>query len=293
MKKLIYCLLGAIVLFNTDIIISEFAKADNNELSIQNQPVYISQLKNSNVKQRREFGDAQGSNRGVKVRGVKVRGVKVRGVSEGSESIDDLAGDLMDELGLADDEEMADHAGSCPLPKRIAPLATEYIGFSSTDQPVLLWYISDRWNKKLIVRINECGQIKPLLNTKVEAPQAEGIYKLDLSKYNIHLKPNVDYEWLIVIESDSDEHSADIYTAAMIRYVKPSQHLYQELSHNHTNEQFRIYAQNGYWYDAISHISALIDAFPEKKENKKYRAELLKQVNLPNASAYDLGTIEK
>jgi len=284
----VFCLVCTVVFLNTDIFLTESANAENQKSLIQNPPVYRSPLKKHDAKQRREFGDEQGSNRGIKVRGIKVRGIKVRGSSEGSSSTDDLAGDLMDELGLSDDEDLIDSPGSCPLPKRIAPLATENIGFSSTDQPVLQWYISDRWHKKLIVRINECGQVKPLLNTKVDAPQTGGIYKLELAKYNIHLKPNVDYEWLIVIESASDEHSADIYTAALIRYVEPSQQLSEQLAQNSKSDHFRIYAQNGYWYDAISNISSLIDESPEIKQNRRYRAELLKQVNLPNASAYDL-----
>jgi len=287
MKKLIYCLVCTVILLNTDIFYLEIVKAESVKKIIKNPPVYNSPIKNKGVIQRREFGDAQGANRGIKVRGIKVRGIKVRGASDAPLSMDDLADDLMDEVGLADDEDIV-NPDSCPLPKRIAPLATEDIGFSSTDQPVLRWYISDRWNRKLIFRINERGKVKPLLNTKIDAPEAEGIYKLNLSKYNIRLKPNVDYEWLIVIESGSDEHSADIYTAALIRYVEPSQQLSKQLAQSKKSEHFRIYAQNGYWYDSISHISSLIDSLPAKKDNKMYRAELLKQVNLPNASAYDL-----
>jgi len=187
-------------------------------------------------KLRREFGDAKGGNRGIRVRGVKIRGVKVRGVkvrgvkvrgvkvrgsSIDATEIDTLADQILEDFGLYESVEEIDDSEFMPIPRRISPLAPEKIGFTTKEQPTLFWYMSDAWQGKMVVKINIYSQKKPFFVTEIDGPGAEGIYKVDLSNHDVELEENVDYEWLIAIIIDSNEPSADIYTTAMIRYVKP------------------------------------------------------------------------
>jgi len=259
-------------------------------------------------KLRREFGDAKGTNRGIRVRGIKVRGVKIRGVKMrgvktrgvktrgtainiNTPEIANLADQILKDFGLYTQNNEINDSEILPIPRRISPLAPEQTGFTTKKQPILSWYFSDPWKGKMIVKINICRQKKPLFVTEIDGPGTEGIYHVNLSEYDVSLEENIDYEWLIAIITDPDEPSADIYTTATIRYVEPENSLLKELDSTDKKQHYRIYAKHGYWYNAIDQLSTLIDSSPEIDVVKKIRADLLKQVNLPNAAAYDNKTI--
>ena len=315
MKKLILFTTFFSVFFIPYFAFSEVDKKNDYPQFSQDIPDYNPPIVQEE-KQRREFGDAKGTNRGIRVRGIKVRGVKVRGVkmrgvkmrgvkmrgvkargvktrgtSIDSPEIASLADKILEDFGLYTQNDEINDSEILPIPRRISPLAPEQTGFTTKNQPNLSWYISDPWKGKMIVKINICRQKKPLFVTEINGPGAEGIYHVDLSEYNVRLEENIDYEWLIAIITDPDEPSADIYTTATIRYVQPEDTLLKELDSTDKKQHYRIYAKHGYWYNAIDQLSTLIDTNPEIDVVKHIRAGLLKKVNLPNAAAFDNKTI--
>ncbi len=69
--------------------------------------------------------------------------------------------------------------------------------------------------------------------------------------------------------------------------------LSQKLSRASKDRLQFIYAENGYWYDAMETLSQQIDADPDNDRLRSQRSSLLKQVNLPIAAAYDTGMLSK
>ncbi|KPA18411.1 membrane or secreted protein containing DUF928 [Candidatus Magnetomorum sp. HK-1] len=259
-------------------------------------PIYIPPNKNAE-KRRLEAGDAEGVNRGVRVRGVRVRGVRVRGVrvrsgTRGGDAFSSgLTDDLSDMLDIEPQKKETNETNEFPFPTRLAPIASEQTGYTSKKQPNLYWYISAPFHGPMEFKLNEPLISKPILSVKLTGFPSEGIYEIKLSDYNIELKSNVEYEWFITIITDAEERSGDIYASATIKYVEPSSSLNTALSHASKDYYYSVYAKNGYWYDAISSLSKLIKGSETIKKYRLHRAALLKQVNLPKAAKYDLSLI--
>ncbi|GEM_PF-666737 len=178
-----------------------------------------------------------------------------------------------------------------PLPLHISPLAPQHTGLTSNPQPALLWYVSGYYPEKVEFRLNEIGTAESLVDTDIKGPDKEGIYRLDLADYRVSLKPDVEYEWFLTIVFDKNERSADFGASAAIRYVKLSEELSKRAANTPKEKQYYVYADQGYWYDAIDSLSRLIEAKPGDKTLKSYRAALLNQVKLPAAAAYDKNSI--
>ncbi|MDM8526029.1 DUF928 domain-containing protein [Desulfococcaceae bacterium HSG8] len=174
------------------------------------------------------------------------------------------------------------------VPARIAPLAPQHTGFTLKNNPVLACYISAPWSGKMNFKLNAPELlIDPVVDVTINGPDKEGIYKINLADYKVGLKPGVEYEWFLSIIFDEDERSSDLLAGATIKFVQPSGNLSARLADTPKEKLYYIYAAEGYWYDAIASLSQGIEVSSGDKTLRMHRAELLKQVNLPLAAAYD------
>jgi len=242
-------------------------------------------------KRRLEAGDTEGANRGVRVRGVRVRGVRVRSASRGSTMSSSLTDDLTDMIDTTIMPKETESASHRSFPKRLAPIASEQTGFTSSPQPCLYWYISSSFQGPMEFKLNEPRVSKPILSVTLTGSEAEGIYGIKLKDYNVKLKPDIEYEWFITIITDPEERSGDIYASATIKYVKPPNDLNSKFNEASLSKRYSVFAKNGYWYDSISSISQQIEQSATSKKLRLHRAALLKQVNLPKAARYDMSLI--
>lgn len=174
-------------------------------------------------------------------------------------------------------------------PSHFMPLAPEHTGLTASSQPVLRWYISDPWSGKISFTLNEIGSTNPnpVMETELEGPAKEGIYQVRLADYRISLKPGVDYEYYLTIVRPDKERSADISVNGAIRYAEPSGELSARLKSTEKGRLPYVYAENGYWYDAVESISQLIDSKPNDTALRMQRGALLAQANLGQAAVYD------
>ncbi|OQX27967.1 MAG: hypothetical protein BWK80_02680 [Desulfobacteraceae bacterium IS3] len=183
-------------------------------------------------------------------------------------------------LTMADDDIIT-------YPSRMSPIASEHTGFTTTASPVLYFYVSDPCPEEIEFTLNEEELPDPVLVTQIKGPQISGIFRIALADYNISLKPDVEYEWFVVIVLDPEERSADFLASAALKYVIPSADLVKKLADTPEDKLYSVYAAGGYWYDAFENLSRQIDAGPSDSALRTSRAELLRQVKLPSASDYD------
>ncbi len=154
----------------------------------------------------------------------------------------------------------------------------------------MFWYISDPWPGKIEFTLNEVGSPDILFRKIINGPEKEGVYRINLADYGIELKPGTEYEWFLAIVLDPYERSADFLASATIKHIEPSDSFSKHLKEMTEDERPQVYAQKGYWYDMMETLSQRIDRHQDDKQLRIYRGTLLKQVNLPLAAAYDLGT---
>jgi len=164
-------------------------------------------------------------------------------------------------------------------------LAPEDFGITINASPVLYWYISKLWNKKIIFAVNNIESMKTIFEHKIIVKKI-GIQKIDLSKYNVNLEYNKQYEWNIALICNQNQPSQDITTGGIIIRKKISQKLQEKLKITGKMRHY-IFAEEGIWYEAIHAISSLIESDPNNFFYRNQRAYLFDQVNLREAAEYD------
>jgi hypothetical protein len=167
----------------------------------------------------------------------------------------------------------------------LSVLVPESTGLTSRAQPTLYWYSSKALSTPLEFTLNDEQSIKPLVELKVPANQP-GIHALKL-KYT--LKPEVEYSWTIAAVADPDQRAGDTLASGTIQHMPPSATLAAQLKDANPQQQLFLYAQEGFWYDALATLSEQIAAQPANRSLREQRAALLDQIELKAAAAYDRG----
>lgn len=167
----------------------------------------------------------------------------------------------------------------------LSALTPESTGLTSRAQPTLYWYTSKTLSTPLEFTLNDEQSIKPLVELKIPAAQA-GIHAL---KPKYALKPDVEYSWTIAAIANPDQRASDILTGGTIKYVPPPATLIAQLKNAGPQQQPFLYAQEGFWYDALATLSEQIAAQPANRRLREQRAALLDQIEIKAAADYDRG----
>ncbi len=165
----------------------------------------------------------------------------------------------------------------------LSVLAPESTGLTTRAQPTLYWYSSQGLTVPLEFTLNDDHSIKPLVELKVPVAQP-GIHALRLPYL---LKPDVEYQWAVAVVTDPHQRASDILASGTIKRVPPSPALTAQLNHTSQQEQPFLYAQEGFWYDALAALSEQIAANPLNHSLHEQRAALLEQVGLSAAAIPD------
>jgi len=161
-------------------------------------------------------------------------------------------------------------------------LAPDHIGLTVHEQPILSWYMSKPTTMRFEFSLIDDEGIEPILERTLDAAKLKsGIQGLDLADYGVKLKPGVQYQWSVALVPDTKKRSSDIIASGMIERRHVSDLVAGRLSKADAQEDVFIYAEEGYWYDAVSELSTLIVKNPGNQILKQQRAELLKQAGLP------------
>jgi len=86
---------------------------------------------------------------------------------------------------------------------------------------------------------------------------------------------------------DPKQRASDIIASGTIKRVQPPPTLATQLSRANPRELPFLYAQEGFWYDAIGTLSEQIDTDPADRHLREQRAALLEQVGLNTAATDD------
>ena len=159
------------------------------------------------------------------------------------------------------------------------------VGLTRNARPTVYWYVSKALARPLEVTLIDDHAIKPQVETPVTVSRP-GIHALRL---DYPLKPGVEYRWSVAAVADPGQRAGDTLASGTIQHAPPDAALAARLDRASPRELPFLYAEHGYWYDAIATLSARIAAHPEDRELRTWRAALLKQVGLGEVAAHDLG----
>jgi len=151
---------------------------------------------------------------------------------------------------------------------------------SAVPKPTLYWCVSDIPTKSMEMKIGlrEYNSLKPVLIRSLPEPQYAGIHPFSV---DIALKPEVGYEWAVWFTKDTSDKSNPVFL-----YRPLSEELSKKLEQAKQVDPSKlpsIYAENGYWYDAVAALYQQAQAGRCDSKDSKLRdqwRDLLKQQGL-------------
>lgn len=166
----------------------------------------------------------------------------------------------------------------------LSVLAPDHTGLTSEEQPVLYWFISNPSTYPIEIVLTDEKATQPLLETRLAPPVAAGLHAIRLTEHNVKLAPGVTYRWYVSVVADDKRRSKDILAGGAIERVELPDALRANVKGADKPRAAALYAEAGYWYDAIRTLSESIEATPQNASLKDQRAAMLAQVGLPRIS---------
>lgn len=156
------------------------------------------------------------------------------------------------------------------------------VGLTRHTRPTVYWYVSTALTRPLEVTLIDDHAIKAQVETTVTAARP-GIHALRL---DYPLEPGVEYRWSVAAVADPGQRAGDTLASGTIQHEPPPAALAARLDRASPRELPFLYAEHGYWYDAIAALSEQIATHPEDRQLRSWRAALLRQVGLGEVAAY-------
>jgi len=124
------------------------------------------------------------------------------------------------------------------------------------------------------------GANEPFFKERLEVPKP-GIIQTQIPKGQPELTIGQEYLWSVSVVCNTEQDSKKVTVQAGIRRVAPTQELTRRLRRAQSErDRARIYAQQGFWYNALETISNASEAKPQDRSITEDFYSLLDQVGL-------------
>lgn len=171
-------------------------------------------------------------------------------------------------------------------------IPNDHNGQTISARPTFFWHISNKTSAQVKFTLLKPGVAKPLFVQRMQV-QERGIMKISLPKESSELAIGKKYRWSVSLICDDNRPSTNVFVQGWIERVSPSADLTGNLSAlqtsaNSTNllqEQGRIYAKAGLWYNALETLFSSYSANANDPSSKADFLSLLEQGGLTQISA--------
>jgi hypothetical protein len=213
---------------------------------------------------------------------------------------------------VTDEAEVPPAAPALPMPakkRRQLPLLTlitpEDGGRTASSQPVLYWYLHDRHtlvstSPSKVDSNNPKSALIGKLSVTTGDSDAIAIFQTDLKMHHglsrfklpstAALKPSQPYRWQIKLQ---DRQGEDVIASGWIVYTPPEESLNKSLLRALTSrDRAKIYAQAGYWFEAIDGYTQWLNFKPSDLDARSARNEIL-NLGFATNTNFDFETFKK
>ena len=166
-------------------------------------------------------------------------------------------------------------------------IAPDHTGLTSVGQPTLYWFASEAVTAPLEFTLLPVDADNPVVERSLPAATGPGVHSVALSSLGATLKPGIEYQWFVSVVSDPTQRSHDVTAGGTIRRADADPALRAKLARADERSAPLVYAEAGYFYDAIDGLSRLIVRNPGDSGLRAQRAALLEQVGLTEAAKSD------
>jgi hypothetical protein len=171
----------------------------------------------------------------------------------------------------------------------IMVLAPEHAGQTASEAPSLYWYLSEvpkAEGLEFWIGSVDAGSVSgqrsgasaggdsdTWIRKDLPSPARTGLQRILLSDYGVELATGVEYSWSI-------SSGLDANASGWIKRVELPASVAKRLAEASPGEVPAIYAEAGFWYDALSSLLELVSDHPNDESLRKARLELLRQGGL-------------
>jgi Domain of Unknown Function (DUF928) len=143
-----------------------------------------------------------------------------------------------------------------PLPTIEALAPQDQSGLSASPTPNLYFYVSGPVVWPIQFTISAPMQPAPVVEANIAAPSAAGVYVIRVADYGVRLSPGIIYTWSVAAILDPNARSRDIVASASLLFAAPNAALESAVRIAPPARRAVLYAQAGFWYDAVAAAAA-------------------------------------
>lgn len=141
-------------------------------------------------------------------------------------------------------------AAPLPLIELLAP--EDHTGLSASPAPTLYYFVSGPVYWPTRFTISAPMQPVPVIDAKITPPSVAGIYALNVSDYQVRLRPGIIYTWSVSAIIDPNTRSRDLVATASLLLGSPGPAVENAVRTASPAQRADLYAQAGFWYDAVA-----------------------------------------
>lgn len=175
--------------------------------------------------------------------------------------------------------------GNCPPidPGLTALIPEINLGLTTKEYPTLWFYVpysaTEIAQAELMV-LDENQQ--PALDQPlvIKLSQTPGIVGIKLPSTAKPLTVGQKYRWYFELVCDTEDPSANPGVNGWVKRIQPSSELITQLENHSTEQHYLIYAKNGIWYDALTHLITQREATASESQLSQDWSDLLTAVGL-------------
>lgn len=168
----------------------------------------------------------------------------------------------------------------------------DHNGQTVSARPTFFWYISNKTSAPVEFALVEPGVAKPLFIQRMQV-QEPGVMKVSIPKESPELATGKKYRWSVSLVCDANRPSSNVFVQSWIERISVNPNLAQKLSALQATanpasllqEQGRIYAGAGLWYNALEALFNNYTANPNDPSSKADFLSLLEQGGQTQISA--------
>jgi hypothetical protein len=141
---------------------------------------------------------------------------------------------------------------AAPLPTIELLAPADHTGLSANPAPTLYYFVSGPVYWPTRFTISAPMQPVPVIDAKITPPSAAGIYALNVSDYQVRLRPGIIYTWSVSAIIDPNARSRDLVATASLLLGSPGPAVENAVRIALPAQRADLYAQAGFWYDAVA-----------------------------------------
>ena len=139
-----------------------------------------------------------------------------------------------------------------PLPTMELLAPEDHTGLSANPAPTLYYFVSGPVYWPIRFTISAPMQPAPVIDAEIAPPSAAGVYTLNVSDYQVRLRPGIIYTWSVSAIIDPKARSRDLVATASLLLGTPDPAVENAVRTASPARRADLYAQAGFWYDAVA-----------------------------------------